>query len=424
MGVANFREYEESKLNAQKSESEGKLKFATQRSRINNLIEFEKERDISKSLEVQQKKLDQDKEKLDQLTAKLKEARKATSKEEEELNDLKKKAEKAQKKSAESDVSIKEVKRQLDAIRKAAGAHLKQLTTIENQQEQLKNKRHTIYRTCRRDDISIPIEVGELPQDVDPSSAEQMQEILEAESNITLDYSLLKSEAKAFNKAQLEEAIAQYQEKIKKFAIAIEGIAPNLKAIERLQDVEKRLETTEEEFEGAKKSARSAVDDFKSIKEKRRTRFMRAYEHIQKQIDLIYKDLTSGAGAAYLTVDSLEEPYLHGVSYNPMPPNKPFGAIENLSGGEKSVAALALLFAIQSYKPAPFFVLDEIDAALDKGNVKRVATYIRKRSKDMQFILISLKDSLYDSADGLIGICINVMEDSSAVHTLDLTRFF
>jgi len=90
----------------------------------------------------------------------------------------------------------------------------------------------------------------------------------------------------------------------------------------------------------------------------------------------------------------LEEPYLHGISYNPMPPNKPFGNVENLSGGEKSVAALALLFAIQSYKPAPFFVLDEVDAALDPTNVKRVATYIRKRSKDMQFILISLKDRL------------------------------
>jgi len=94
-----------------------------------------------------------------------------------------------------------------------------------------------------------------------------------------------------------------------------------------------------------------------------------------------------------------------------------------LSGGEKSVAALALLFAIQSYKAAPFFILDEIDAALDTANVTRVAQYIRKRSKDMQFILISLKDRLYENADALIGICINVMEDSSVVHTLDLNRF-
>jgi len=196
-----------------------------------------------------------------------------------------------------------------------------------------------------------------------------------------------------------------------------------MKAIERLEDVEKRLGSTAKEFEGAKNSARTAVDDFKTVREKRRTSFMMAFKHIQEHINTIYKDLTSGAGAAYLTPDSLEEFYLHGVSYNPMPPNKTFGAIENLSGGEKSVAALALLFAIQSYKPAPFFILDEIDAALDPINVKRVANYIRKRSKDMQFILISLKDRLYDSADGLIGICINVMEDSSAVHTLDLTKF-
>jgi len=348
---------------------------------------------------------------------------KAEKKDESELAELKKQTEKSQSTSNEGESATKETKKQLDILRKTAAAHFKQLTGIENQQEQIKSKRHGIYRTCRRDDISIPINEGDLPQDVDPDSQQQMQEILEKESKIKMDWSLLSDKAKVFNKGELEAALAQYQERIKVLTIQVEGIAPNMKAIERLEDVEKKLETTEGEFEDSKTKARSAVDEFKAIKERRRARFMKAYEHIQKHIDIIYKELTSGAGAAYLTVDSLEEPYLHGVSYNPMPPNKPFGAIENLSGGEKSVAALALLFAIQSFKPAPFFVLDEIDAALDPTNVARVKSYIKKRSKDMQFILISLKDRLYDSADGLIGICINVMEDSSAVHTLDLRKF-
>lgn len=78
-----------------------------------------------------------------------------------------------------------------------------------------------------------------------------------------------------------------------------------------------------------------------------------------------------------------------------MPPMKRFRDMEQLSGGEKTMAALALLFAIHSYQPSPFFVLDEVDAALDNTNVGRLASYLReKASKTCQFIVISLKSSL------------------------------
>jgi structural maintenance of chromosome 1 len=78
-----------------------------------------------------------------------------------------------------------------------------------------------------------------------------------------------------------------------------------------------------------------------------------------------------------------------------MPPMKRFRDMEQLSGGEKTMAALALLFAIHTYQPSPFFVLDEVDAALDNTNVGRIADYIRKNSSPtFQFIVISLKGSL------------------------------
>jgi structural maintenance of chromosome 1 len=82
-------------------------------------------------------------------------------------------------------------------------------------------------------------------------------------------------------------------------------------------------------------------------------------------------------GKAYLSLESNDEPYLHGIRYTAMPPTKRFRPMAELSGGEKTVAALAMLFAIHLFRPAPFFVLDEIDAALDNINVARVANYIR-----------------------------------------------
>jgi structural maintenance of chromosome 1 len=82
--------------------------------------------------------------------------------------------------------------------------------------------------------------------------------------------------------------------------------------------------------------------------------------------------------------------------------------MEQLSGGEKTIAALALLFSIHSFRQAPFFVLDEVDAALDNVNVRKVCNYIRQRSKDFQCVVISLKELFFEHADCLVGICKDV----------------
>jgi len=271
----------------------------------------------------------------------------------------------------------------------------------------------------------LPITGGEFPDAVDPSSQEELKKMMEREDLVELDYSALSEKQKAFSKTQLDACLAGLADKINSLTVERENIAPNLKALDRLSDVEKRIESTNAEFEEAKQEARKAVDAFKNIKDKRFSLFMKAFDHISKHIDIIYKDLTSGNGSAYLTLDNLEEPYLHDVTYNPMPPNKPFGDIENLSGGEKSVAALALLFAIHSFKPSPFFVLDEIDAALDPSNVQRVANYIKRKSEvdNTQFITISLKDKCYSLADALVGVYVERAEESSRTLTLDLMDY-
>jgi structural maintenance of chromosome 1 len=128
-------------------------------------------------------------------------------------------------------------------------------------------------------------------------------------------------------------------------------------------------------------------------------------------------------GNAFLSLDDVEEPYKGGMKFNAMPPMKRFRDMEQLSGGEKTVAALALLFAIHSYHPAPFFVMDEVDAALDNVNVLKVCNYIRQRSDDFQCIVISLKDMFYERSQSLVGICRDVATNSSRTMTLDLRRF-
>ena len=104
-----------------------------------------------------------------------------------------------------------------------------------------------------------------------------------------------------------------------------------------------------------------------------------------------------------------------------MPPMKRFRDMEQLSGGEKTMAALALLFAIHSYQPSPFFVLDEVDAALDNTNVAKIANYIREHASDtFQFIVISLKSTLYEKAQALVGIYRDQDVNSSRTLTLQV----
>ncbi len=105
-----------------------------------------------------------------------------------------------------------------------------------------------------------------------------------------------------------------------------------------------------------------------------------------------------------------------------MPPLKRFRDMDHLSGGEKTMAALALLFAVHSYQPSPFFVLDEVDAALDNANVAKISNYIREHAAPgMQFIVISLKTGLFQSSEALVGIYRDQGANSSKALTLDVS---
>ena len=219
----------------------------------------------------------------------------------------------------------------------------------------------------------------------------------------------------------------ELQSKIAELEDELKTMAPNMKAIERLEGVESRLKSTEKEFEDARRKAKRAKDDFQEVKDQRFELFNKAFTHISEQIGPIYKELTRSAslpmgGQAYLDMEDTDEPYLDGIKYHAMPPLKRFRDMEHLSGGEKTMAALALLFAIHSYQPSPFFVLDEVDAALDNANVAKIANYIREHSgPGMQFIVISLKMGLFQYGETLVGIHRDQSANTSKALTLDVS---
>jgi len=219
-----------------------------------------------------------------------------------------------------------------------------------------------------------------------------------------------------------------FENNITKLTTQIEGMTPNMRASEAFDSAISRLQDSKVDFDTARKNSREAANTFQKIKESRAERFNEAFKHIDQALKTIYTDMTKSSkhplgGNAYLSLDDSEEPYKGGIKFNAMPPMKRFRDMEQLSGGEKTIAALALLFAIHSYRPAPFFIMDEVDAALDNVNVQKVCNYIQKRSADFQCIVISLKDMFYERSHSLVGICRDVATSSSRTLTLDLTKF-
>uniref|UniRef100_A0A671TX10 Structural maintenance of chromosomes 1B n=1 Tax=Sparus aurata TaxID=8175 RepID=A0A671TX10_SPAAU len=174
------------------------------------------------------------------------------------------------------------------------------------------------------------------------------------------------------------------------------------------------------------RAARKCSQEFEQVKSQRFHLFSQCFEHVSVVIDQIYKRICRNSSAqAILSAENPDEPYLGGINYNCVAPGKRFMSMDNLSGGEKAIAALALLFAIHSFRPAPFFILDEVDAALDNTNIGKVTSFLREESKgNMQIIVISLKEEFFSKSDALLGVYSDFDECMfSRILTLDLQPY-
>lgn len=159
------------------------------------------------------------------------------------------------------------------------------------------------------------------------------------------------------------------------------------------------------EYERLKEAAMDAKRIFNDVRRRRTDMFMECFEKVNREIARVYRDLTmtdTSEGSACLVLENPAEPFKDGIRFHLMPPNKRFREVRMLSGGEKTMAVLSLLLALRVHRPPPFYVLDEIDAALDRTNVSRVVSFMA--SCDMQFIVISHKPSLFQHSDGLVGV--------------------
>ncbi|ORX73158.1 RecF/RecN/SMC protein [Linderina pennispora] len=407
VGVSSVDEFEKQLLVATEATAERRLQFTTHLSRLDSQREFERQQlaeATQSSLEGLRANLDRETADMAALVQQLEGLRSELSTLNGKYGDVSEDVGKARQ-------GLEEGQRELDQMSKEFSAKATEL-------DRVMADKFAVLRRCKLEDIRLPLLQGSL-------------------------------EALA-----LEATTSQFADDIARLSAEIDALNPNPHARERLEAARQRLREIEGEHNVARQAAKDAKERFQTVRRRRHDLFMRCYSHLASGIDHAYKALTQSpvfplGGTAYLALEDADSPYLGGIKYHAMPPLKRFRDMDQLSGGEKSVAALALLFSLQAFRPAPFFVLDEVDAALDLANVSKLANYLREHARaqpeadappatddgrgagrrrppkeaDFQFIVISLKQALYERAKSLVGIYRDQAENSSHVLTVDLEQF-
>ncbi|MEF8830841.1 MAG: chromosome segregation protein SMC [Halobacteriales archaeon] len=349
---------------------------------------------------------------LDDLDGRLNELQLQKQYAEESIEELHQEIEAAQNNKAEQQERIEDLEAEIDDREETLSEKQAQVEELEAELADLKGE---------REDLREEVREAERARDEQRETVREMENRLE---------SLEKSaERLRQDVADLEEVVGDYdpeeipphaevKRNIGRLERQMEELEPvNMLAIEEYDDVQADLEELEtgrdtlvEEADGI----RERIDRYETRKRKT---FMDAFESIDQQFRDIFSRLSNGTGRLHL--EDEDDPFDGGLTMKARPADKPIQRLDAMSGGEKSLTALAFIFAIQRHNPAPFYALDEIDAFLDAANAERVGELVDELSANAQFVVVSHRTAMLDRSERAIGV---TMQDDnvSAVTGIDL----
>jgi len=198
--------------------------------------------------------------------------------------------------------------------------------------------------------------------------------------------------------------IEELKDKIKEFEKTLASIGNvNLRALEIYENIEKEYNSLIEKAAKLKIEKEDVLKIIAEIDSKKEFAFMKCYNNINKRFKEIFTELST-KGGAYLELENKDSPLEGGVEIKVRFAGNKHLDIRSLSGGEKTLTALSLIFSIQEYQPSSFYLLDEVDAALDKRNSELLSKLVQKYSKNAQYIVISHNDVIITEANQVYGV--------------------
>ena len=331
---------------------------------------------------------------------------------EEEIHRLNQEKKQILEDSANSEAAIEEREKQIRQLQEQSEAAVlrkqgldEKLTVIRTQKETMLGEQKNFF--AQREELSqtmsdLDKELFRLNQQKEKT--EQAQDSLTTymweEYEITYHAAKGAERPEKLNVAELKKQITGIRDEIRKLGNV------NVNAIEEYKSVSERYEFLSAQHADLEEAKASLEKIITELDEGMRKQFAEKFADIQREFDRTFKELFGGGkGSLELTGEEDTNDILEcGIKIIAQPPGKKLQNMMQLSGGEKALTAIALLFAIQNLKPSPFCLLDEIEAALDDSNVDRFANYLHKLTKNTQFIVITHRRGTMTAADRLYGI--------------------
>ncbi len=274
---------------------------------------------------------------------------------------------------------------------------------LEDQRRQLAEKIEVIEGNLKNT-RSLLQEVGDEHHRAEIDLAQTQQKITFLKEQTLSEYRLSLSEVAqeftiddGFDSETASEEAQRLRAKIESMG------AVNLIAIEEFEELQQRYNFLIQQEDDLRKAREALLGIIKKINETTQTMFLDTFNQIREHFHEIFRHLFGGGRANVHLVDP-DNPLESGIEISVHPPGKKAQNISILSGGEKALTAISLLFAIFRTKPSPFCVLDEVDAALDDSNILRFARLVKMFSQDVQFIIITHNKRTMELADVLFGI--------------------
>ncbi|HEY9862199.1 MAG TPA: AAA family ATPase, partial [Candidatus Obscuribacterales bacterium] len=279
---------------------------------------------------------------------------------------------------AQTQAELATLEQTLGVSKQARDRLERQLRERQTAQQQLEWQRQKLQETL----LAQRQQLAELQQQLIEQQADLPDPLPELPENLGLE--------------QLQQELRSLQKRIQ----AMEPV--NMLALEEYDRTQTRLEELTQKLtilEEERTELLLRIENFTTLRQRA---FKEAFDAVNANFQVIFAELSDGDG--HLQLDDHQDPFNSGLNLVAHPKGKPVQRLASMSGGEKSLTALSFIFALQRYRPSPFYAFDEVDMFLDGANVERLARMIRQQAQQAQFIVVSLRRPMIESAERTIGV--------------------
>lgn len=284
---------------------------------------------------------------------------------------------------------LEKLEEQIEAINEKLGELLKQRDSINNELIEVEKQKHIQSSDIERLEEQIE-SFKARRRELEPQLENAKEDLEQAGIEVN------KLEPVTISIDEITSKISRLEKRMEDLGLV------NMRALTAYDEVSARQAELKEQIETLTKERKQILERMQGYEQLKKETFMKTYNSINENFKEVFHRLSDGEGT--LVLENEEDPLAGGLTIEAQPRDKKKQRLEGMSGGEKSLTALAFVFAIQKYMPAPFYAFDEVDMHLDGINVEKLSDMIKHQAKDTQFIVVSLRKPMIESANRTIGV--------------------